>query len=227
LNKIPFIIYDFFGYLASGFLLLAATDYAFEWGWITKEKLPIGIGFLALLVAYILGHVVAHISSVVFEANFFRKVLGSPEDHLFSNSVETIWNRVFPSNFKPSPEETKKRILKKAKKARIIKPGRALFLHCHTIAKRDQAALERLNVFLNLYGFSRNISMALLLVALILTIGAIWSGGCSKLYHHSVVKLLAALGSVVMSYIMFLRYLKFFRHYTMDVFISYAESNKD
>ncbi|MEE8074004.1 MAG: hypothetical protein V3T60_00090 [Candidatus Binatia bacterium] len=227
MNKIPFSVYDFFGYLASGFLLLASADYAFDRGWLATEQLPLGVGVLWLIGAYVLGHLVAHVSSVVLELNFLRKVLGSPEEHLFSSSSDSPWRRIFPGNFVSFPDETKNRILERAKKAGVSGPGRALFLHCHPIAKREQATLERLNTFLNLYGFARNISMTLLLSAVILTVGAIWSAVCRELDHQCVVKLLGALGCLVASYGMFLRYLKFFRHYTVEVFISYAESGAD
>lgn len=227
MNKIPFSVYDFFGYLASGFLLLGSVDYAFGWNWLISEDLPVGIGLLGLIGAYVLGHLVAHISSVMLELNFLRKVLGSPEEHLFVEPPESLWRYLFPGNFQPLPKETKERILERAKNAGIHEPGRALFFHCHPIAKRDNATLERLNTFLNLYGFSRNITMALVLAAVVLVIGGIRDAGVSDIADVRTAKFLGAAMCMLAAYGMFLRYLKFFRHYTVEVFISYAETSDD
>jgi hypothetical protein len=99
-------------------------------------------------------------------------------------------------------------VLEKAKeKAGIGEPDRALFLHCHSLVKREQAVLERLNAFLNLYAFCRNVSMASLLSVPLLLVGGEWW--------------LALAAAVALA--MFHRYLKFFRHYTADVFVSHAE----
>lgn len=225
MEKIPFSTYDFFGYLASGFLTLAAADYALAWGWLTMKEIPIGIGFLFLVTAYILGHLMAHLSSVILETYFLRKVLKSPEIHLFSEPSKSFWRYLFPGNFKPFSVETKERVLSCAEEEGVSDIGRALFFHCHPIVKKEQAVLERLNSFLNLYGFSRNISMSFFIAFVILIAGGIqnvlfsenpdletryflWSGIC-----------------LIASYGMYIRYLKFFRHYTVEVFISYAEKN--
>jgi hypothetical protein len=38
MNKIPFSVYDFFGYLAPGFLILAAADFARGGGWLFRDN---------------------------------------------------------------------------------------------------------------------------------------------------------------------------------------------
>lgn len=71
-------------------------------------------------------------------------------------------------------------------------------------------------MFLNLYGFSRNISMAGLLAASVLIIGMISIG-------FSVQKMWWVIVAIGVFIGMFYRYLKFFRHYTEEVFRAYAE----
>jgi hypothetical protein len=84
--KIPFSIYDFFGYLSSGFAVLAAYDYASGEKWLLADSVPLEIGVLIILAAYITGHVVSHLVSVVIEHGFLRRVLRSPEEHLLAAS---------------------------------------------------------------------------------------------------------------------------------------------
>jgi hypothetical protein len=220
--KIPFSVYDFFGYLASGFLVLAAADYAYDAAWFLKKDLGLAFGVFWAVAAYITGHIIANLSSYLLEKQFVRAVLGSPEETLFEAKKTTGLARLFPGFYEPLPGETQERILQKAKaKAGINKPGRSLFYHCHPIVKRQQVTLERLNTFLNLYGFCRNISMAALLAIPVLLIGAYldWRAGT----HAPGAKLWLAGAAAVVSVGMLYRYLKFFRHYTIEVFITYAE----
>jgi len=39
--KVPFSVYDFFGYLASGYLVLASVDIAFSKGWVLVDSMPV------------------------------------------------------------------------------------------------------------------------------------------------------------------------------------------
>lgn len=220
--KIPFSVYDFFAYLATGFVLLCAADYAFDLGWLQKDKLPPGmIGFM-IVAGYILGHFVAHLSSYFLELKFLRGVLKSPEETLFEKQATGCWSYIFPIFYKPFPPETQQRVLARASAAGIKRPGRGLFFHCFAIVKRDKATAERLGTFLNVYGFCRNVSMATLIAAGVLLYAA---------FRHSTgpgagietAKLAWAGAAVVVSIVLFYRYLKFFKHYTEEVFRDYAE----
>jgi hypothetical protein len=223
-NTIPFSVYDFFGYLGAGFLLLATVDFAFDGGWIIHGKLE-AVGFLTffwILFAYIVGHIIANVSGYVIEKRLVRGILKSPEENLFGEGQSGGWARPFPGYFEPLPAATRKRILAKSTgKASIDEAGRALFFHCHAIAKRDSPTLERLNTFINIYGFCRNIAMACTLAVPVIFAGAF--RGCvtgEPLYAQKLWwALLAGLVAIGMVY----RYLKFFRHYTVEVFITYAE----
>ena len=224
MNKIPFSVYDFFGYLAAGTLVLATLDFSSGSGWLLKDSISVVFGVFWTMTAYITGHIVAHISSVLLEKKFLRGTLGSPEEIFFKEKKTGGWARLFPGHYASFPKKTQDRILRKAKeKAGIESPGRALFYHCHPIVLRQQVAQERLNTFLNLYGFCRNVSMASLLAILILLSGFLFIDGphapdCSLV-------LWSVIGAFVTAVGMFYRYLKFFRHYTEEVFRTYAETN--
>lgn len=206
MNRIPFSVYDFFGYLAAGFVVLAAADRSFDRGWLFGRNLDLVSGLLLVVVAYVLGHLVASVSSFLLEQKMVRDTLRSPEETLFRGEAGTRWARLFPGYYRPLPEKTRERVLEKAvKRAGIHEAGRALFLHCHSVVKREQAVLERMNFFLNLYGFCRNVSAASFLAVPLLLVG--------QEYWW-------ALAAVAVAFGMFHRYLKFFKHYTVEVFVS-------
>ena len=219
MNKIPFSVYDFFGYLATGFLMLVAAAYATGRVDLLREQPSLVIGFFWIVVAYVVGHIVAHIASAFLEETVLRRGLGSPEEHLLAAKKAGWRARIFPGNFKPFPTATQQRVLAKAQQHGVTASDRSFFFHCHPLVKRDQATLERLNSFLNLYGFSRNLCMALMLTVPLLLYSAVWGSDCGFKRGPllwAAIALVAAIG-------MFYRYLKFFRHYTVEVFTTYAE----
>ncbi len=218
MNRIPFSVYDFFGYLATGFLMLVTVAYATCMTVLLRETPPLVMSFFWIVAAYVVGHIVAHIASAFLEEAVLRRGLGSPEEHLLAAKKSGWRARIFPGNFKPFPTSTQQRVLTKAQQRGVTTSDRSFFFHCHPLVKRDQATLERLNSFLNLYGFSRNLCMALLLIVPLLLYST-WGSECGfrrAPLWWAVIALVAAIG-------MFYRYLKFFRHYTVEVFTTYAE----
>jgi hypothetical protein len=214
--KLPFSIYDFFGYLAAGFLLLCTADYAFDGGWLLKKEVWPAYAIFWMVLAYIIGHIVAAVSSYWLEHKFLRGVLVSPEVTLFDQEKRVgFWPKLFPIFFDPFPEETRTRVLKKARADGFEGPGRGLFLHCYAIVITRSHTLERLNTFLNVYGFCRNTSMAALLAIPILVAGMIAKGFDTTKLSWIFVAFGIAVG-------MFYRYLKFFKHFTEEVFQAYA-----
>jgi hypothetical protein len=220
--KIPFSVYDFFAFLATGFIVLCAADYSFDLGWLQKEKLPPGMIVFLTLGAYIVGHLVANLSSYFLEHKFLRGVLKSPEEILFRDT-KGGWNRLFPIFYKAFPPETQRRVLDRAKAAGIDRPGRGLFFHCHAIVKRDKSTADRLSNFLNVYGFCRNASMASLIAAAMLLYAAMRHMDWKTAAGLQTDKLLWAGVAVIVAIGLFYRYLKFFKHYTEEVFRNYAE----
>jgi hypothetical protein len=220
--KIPFSAYDFFGYLASGFFLLVAIDYAFNGGRLLEEEHSVAYAIFWVAVAYVAGHVVAHLAGAVLEQGVVRKLLRSPEESLFDEQRPGgLLPRVFLGFYKPLPPETRRTVLQKAEKvAGIATPGRGLFFHCHPIVMREEVAQERLGAFLNLYGFCRNLAVTMILCVPILIAGAyLVDSPESALSRH---RLLWAGAALVAAVFLFYRYLKFFRHYTVEVYRVYA-----
>jgi hypothetical protein len=107
---------------------------------------------------------------------------------------------------------------KAEERAGISEPGEALFYHCFAVVRQHEYPRERLATFLNLYGFSRNMAFSALVVSVILTVTAVtdtasyeryvWGGACSAL---------------VVAVVLYLRYLKFYRQYAVELYVTYSE----
>jgi len=92
--------------------------------------------------------------------------------------------------------------------------------------KKDKTAYDRMTSFLNLYGFCRNVCTGALIVIPILVCGAfrnVTLNGWQLVGapHRDLLWWAVAAGVVAVG--MFYRYLKFFRQYTIEVFVTYAE----
>lgn len=218
MNQLPFSVYDFFGYLSAGFLLMAAIAAGFV-GQQPFEAEPNLIAVLLLVVvAYATGHVLANLAGFFLEALLLDELIGRPTERLFAEESGRL-ARIFPGYFRPLPPETRCRVLEKAAAAGITERGQALFYHCHALVKKEVVPNERLSTFINLYGFCRNCCLALLIAVPVLAVGI--ALGTAETGAIPPGWWLAAAGVGVVG--LFYRYLKFFRLYAVEVFVSYAE----
>jgi hypothetical protein len=221
-SRIPFGVYDFFGYLASGFLVLAALDLVFTGGSVLKSDMQLLPGLFWLIVAYVTGHLVASISSFLLERVLVQRVLGRPHQVLFELHARRKWSRLFPGYYEALPQETRERVLKKAnQRAGITQPGPGLFFHCFAFVRGDEDARARLDSFLSVYGFSRNVATAAAIAVLALA-GDLMSMDSVEVALRSV-EFRWAVAAAVAAVGLLYRYLKFFRLYSVEVFVRYAE----
>jgi hypothetical protein len=96
MNKIPFSIYDFFGYLASGFLVLMAVDYVSARDWLIGGQLSTVLGIFWIVISYILGQILAGPSAWLLERIIVGKWLQRPNVNLFRDPPRKWWVRFFP-----------------------------------------------------------------------------------------------------------------------------------
>jgi hypothetical protein len=220
MDRLPFSVYDFFGYLSAGFVLLVGLAAAFT-GSNAWEKSPTTIVTLLLIVlAYSSGQVVANVAGHVIERRLVGGWLKSSTQILFAPAETGPVARLFPGYFRPLPEAQQRAVLNVAAKSGIAGPGEGLFFHCFARVKREEAVMARLNTFLNLYGFCRNMSVALVVVAVCLGAGS----AAGSAHTGSVVSPgWWVVGSLVIAAGLFYRYLKFFRLYAVEVYVSYAD----
>jgi hypothetical protein len=227
MDKIPFSLYDFFGYLAPGFLILVAADYAATGGThIYPAPGPV-MAIFWTLTAYVAGHVIANISGLLFEGFLVKKVLRTPEENLLQSSEDnaarhkrTVAEILFPGYYEPLPRGLAARVRRQAER-RGATDSRSTFSHCRAAVRKDPAVRATLDTFLNLYGFCRNVSMSSLLATGLLTWGLIRRH--SEQGGWSTEILLWIIAATATSVGMLYRYLKFFKKYTKEVLVSYVE----
>jgi hypothetical protein len=224
LEKSPFTSYDFWAYLASGFLLLGPADYVFgtnlltgkDWSWF-----QIGV---AVSSAYVAGHLIAGLSSLVLERGLVGKVLGYPRDILFGQVKVRPWVRwCLAAYYTPLTPETREAALAKGKALGVDGPGEKLFAPAFTAAKDNKKASERMDNFLKLYGFCRNVAVVAFIDAALFGWAYHWRTGEPLHGNLALVCLVVGVG-------MTFRYLKFFSHFGSEVFTTFAyakEKTKD
>jgi len=211
---VPFTAYDFFAYLASGALVVATVDVLHGKQWLLTKDHPLALDVFLILVAYVLGHVIAQLSSTLIESLLVERGLLRPSYTLMGKS-RPGFQHLFRLYCKALRTETRERIIEQARARAFAGSGEALFLHAFGLVKVEPLTMARLDQFRNLYGFARNMALSFFVVALLIAIGpndarpaipAAWAWCCLGL-------------GIVMLY----RYLKFFRQYSYEIFVTYAE----
>jgi hypothetical protein len=214
-DKIPFGVYDFFAYLSSGAVILVALDHVFKTGVLTQAHTPPIVAVVLVIVAYVCGHIVAHFSSFVLERLFVGKLLHRPSALLLGDEPHFVFlEKLFPNYHRSLPASTKLRIREQKHARECSSSGEAFFLHAYAIVTRNEKWQLRLDEFRNQYGFARNMSFAFIASSVILAIAR----------HFGDTLQLAFIALVFAAGIALLyRYLKFFRQYSYELFVRYAE----
>jgi hypothetical protein len=217
MNQLPFSVYDFFGYLASGVLILAGVTVAFVGDEPLGETPSFLVGLLLIIAAYVVGHIDANIAGDLIERRLVRDRLHRPTEILLGeHAPPSRLARLLPGYYSPLPAS----LCVEIKTLADGRDAEALFLHCHATMKSDSVVQERLATFLNLYGFCRNATLALCTASICLAIGMVLGTAETGQYVAPGWWMMAALvGAVGMLY----RYLKFYRQYAFELLTSYAE----
>ena len=214
-NKIPFTSYDFWAYLTAGFVLLIAIDQVAATGMLTRESWTVVQGAMAFAFAYVVGQLAASMSALLLEQWLVRRLLGHPQVVLFGKPRAWKFIRsTLPTYFEPLPRGTQDAVRAKATRAGLATHDDALFRLAYTKARTIPIVSTRLENFLNLYGFCRNVALVALVDAAIFY-WSYWHGGSDEHLTYARVAAIIGIG-------MILRYLKFLKHYAVEVFTSYA-----
>jgi len=211
MTKLPFSVYDFFGYVFSGFIIVASVDFATGASILLRPDMPVHYGLLLTGLAYLVGHVVAIPSSIILEKFLIGRVFGRPSAHMLEEKKKGLLPFLFPVFYTPFPSKTREAILNKAKSQGHDTPGEDLFYLAFSKVKDLEKPAIRINNFLNLYGFSRNVSFAFFISFWIF---AIVGYPCKTFCFPAV-------GALAMSCGMFLRYLKFYYLYSKEIYLTY------
>jgi hypothetical protein len=215
-DKIPFSAYDFFAHLSPGTVVLATVDYA--WGLGILERKEIGTLFCIALVilAYVTGHILSQFASLLFEFALVKCILKRPL--LLLLGAKPRWTGfawIFQDFHTAFPESTRLRIREQAVARGCNSEGEGLFLHAYAIMTANERTQARLDIFLNQYGFARNMSFAFLVSAVAIV--------AEHIYSTHPVRLRWSLLATFAAISLFYRYLKYFRQYSYELFLRYAE----
>lgn len=170
INHIPFDPYDFFGYLTSGLVVIIGMDLTLGFPHILGKDLKVVEGALLLIAVYVVGQIIATPAKALLEDGLIGKILERPSVNLFKEKKVSIRVFLFPGYYTPFPDQTRKKILDKAKSEGIEGTGEDFFLHVRysPAILHDQRLMDKLNSFLNKYGFNRNLSFSALVVGVAL-----------------------------------------------------------
>lgn len=175
--KIYFWPYDIFGYLLPGLVLLALCARANSWAYDVYAQYWHGGAWQNVVViigfAYVVGHIIAAASSLVVERVLLKHTLGWPTQRLFAREAPShrfaklvLWfvpgyERAYSADF----QRLVLRELERQFGAASEDFHDWFWLAWSQVSMSHPAAFRRATHFLELYGFSRNLCMALFLSA--------------------------------------------------------------
>ena len=218
ISRIPFYPYDFFGYITSGLLIVIGMDLTLGFPHVLGQDLKVVESVLLIIAVYVTGQIIATPAKALLEDILVGKILGRPSENLFREKKRCLGAICFPGYYQPLPDKKFKSILEKAEAEGMKEKGEDLFLHVRysPVVLQDQKLMEKLNSFLNKYGFNRNLSFSSFVVGISLLIKMqFFTGYDTELMKYSVTALVA---SILLLY----RYLKFFRQYSYEMFNVYG-----
>jgi hypothetical protein len=188
-NLFKFSDYDIFAYVVAGLALMIGADLVLGWDTIVRRdgSLTVGEGAVRVLGAYVLGMLVAGLSSRVLQRWLEHRVVGQPFGSLMRAADSAGWRSVFSSYHHPLSATVRARVKERLEKLQSWSAGditkletfpkgllaggdwlamsERLFSAAHPSALRDSAAADRMETFLKLYGFCRNLAFVLLVCA--------------------------------------------------------------
>jgi len=216
MDKIPFDPYDFFGYLASGLLVLVGMQLALGFPQVLGHQLTLFDSAVVLLAVYVGGQLVATPAKALLEDLVVGKILRRPNVNLFEPKKPSFRGLLFPGFYKPLPPSIRKRIQDRATGEGTNSTGEELFLSVRYKPEtlKNESLMKKLDAFIGKYGFSRNLAFTSTLVSAALFWKS-YSAGDHELAKYATTALVAGI-------LLFYRYLKFFRQYSYELFNTYA-----
>jgi len=224
----PFTDYDFYACLTAGGLIVAVVDYGFFQSHLVGRAawtIPQAISWIA--VAYLVGQITAAPSSAIIEHLIARKLFRPPSAVLLGNARrkrEMVITALFAQHEYRALGAEMMAAVKAAAAARLNCAPSSLsnedvYQIAFPVARTVADTATRLDRFIGLYGFARNMCFAGLIASLIM----LW-----VVAHQPSAQnwwLLAT--SVVGMLGMFGRYMKFYAAYGAEVLRTFARVSSD
>ena len=217
MEKVPFGAYDFFGYVAPGLVVLAGLEWTLGYPHVLHADLKVAAIAVLVLAVYVAGHVVAEPARAVLEDWVARRLLGPPSVNLLSASSPRLAGRLLGSYLVPLPAATQARVKGRASREGCRETGEPLFLHArfHQETLANERLLAKLDRFVSLYGFARNMAFACLAVSIALGVKVAIGRGAPADATRAALLVGAGL-------LLFVRFLKFYRLYSFELLNNYG-----
>ena len=220
----PFTSYEFYAYVAAGIIVIAAVDYSFAGATLSgRPEWSAAQAVFWILATYLVGQLIAAPSSAVLEHWIARKIFLPPIEVALRTTSrrkrELFVAYVFAyREYSPLPAPMTEKIRQKACSHLGISSeeltAESIFEIAFSIARSNSDTDARLDQFLNLYGFSRNICFSAFVATLCLGIRA---------YHEpDRLTLLLLIGTAILCIGMYGRFVKFYAAYSRDVLRTYS-----
>ncbi len=229
-NILKFSDYDAFAYVACGVVAFAISDVLFDTRLVFTSGWTFSEGLLFLIAAYLAGHLVASPSSWVLEKLFVGKVLGAPTAHLIGLGPPGRLGASLRPLFRGYFAEMPKKQLSAVAQSENLTANNSVdgvFWRAYVVARHNPISSARMESFLKLYGFCRNMSF----LGLATFVGALYIGvsnWCEGGWHDLVeTHLVMSTAAGIVWLVLLLRYLKFYRLYALEVLLAYAKSISD
>jgi hypothetical protein len=226
-KSLRFSDYELFAYVATGIAAIAIWDLAIGTHIVVGAQWTLATSSLTIVFAYVIGHILASPASVVLEKCLVRRVLGAPAAILFQERQygwrSWLQRTIMSEYFTPLESGLRDRVIAKARaNGNSAEPGEPLFWDAFAVAKSSSAARFRLETFLKLYGFCRNLSFCALLGAIVLLCAGMWSLVFAGWTDAVQQKLMWSVVLLAVGMAMTARYLKFHRLYAVEVFVTFG-----
>lgn len=216
----PFDPYDFFGYLASGFVIVIGMNVVLGFPHVLGVELMPVEALLLLLAVYVTGQCMSSPAKALLEDVIVGRVLRTPAVILVASRRPPAWCRILPSYYRALPAGIRERLLTRCASEGLGSDeiGEAVFLHVRFApdVRTDTTLMKRLEEFRNKYAFCRNLSFVCVFVGLAM-LGRWYFDPRQELSRYGAAALVAGV-------LLFYRYLKFFRQYTFELFNTYANA---
>jgi hypothetical protein len=224
--------YDLFGYLASGLISFALYDVTFGTQFVLREEWSISSAVSVIIAGYITGHIVSGLAALVIDRGLVRRGLGTPADILMrppKSKISLFQRALFGDFLEPLHPDLRDRLLRRAgmstAQADRAGAGEIIFWRAWPTIKREPIPYGRADVFIKLYGFCRTVCLISLVAAVLFAIKAFSSW--APVQNDERPYLMWSIGAAIVSLVMFRRYLRFFRLYSLEVFSTFADSPND
>jgi len=220
--------YDLFAYVATGLAALAGWDVAFGTHLVLAADWSASTGTGTVALAYVVGQILASPSALLIEKQLVRKLLGTPSTLLFRAADAPrpgyLRRLLLGEYLTPLEPGVQRRVLERAAaEGKPIKPGEPLFWAAFPCARKNRVAYARMETYLKLYGFCRNMAFVGLAATAVLVGGWLWNcatGHTDMMAGHP---LRWAAATSIIGIGMMVRYLKFLRLFSVEVFVAYSE----